>query len=145
VVLARLEIDESKFGRCKYQRGHAVKVQWVSGGIERESGKTFLVPVTDRTADTLMTLVIAWIEPGTTVISDCWAAYQVLEAHGYRHRTVYHSIQSLSLMSGVGLIRTRMKARDGGLKLSSTLKAVRGNTYTIFPITCSQHDAVVKT
>jgi hypothetical protein len=86
-----VEID-IKIGRCKYKRGHAVKVQWVSGGVERESGKTFLVHVPDRTADTLMAVVSAWIEPGTTVGIDCWAAYRVLEAHAYVHRTVNHSI-----------------------------------------------------
>jgi hypothetical protein len=41
-------------GRHKYHRGHPVKGQWVIDGVERESGKTFLVPVPDRTADTLM-------------------------------------------------------------------------------------------
>jgi hypothetical protein len=40
------EIDETKFGQRKYNRGHAVKGQWVFGGVERESGKTFLVPTT---------------------------------------------------------------------------------------------------
>ena len=30
------------------------------GGVERESGKTFLVPVPDRTADTLMAVIDAW-------------------------------------------------------------------------------------
>jgi hypothetical protein len=43
-----LEIDESKFGRPKYHRGHHVKGQWVFGGVERESGRTFLVPVPDN-------------------------------------------------------------------------------------------------
>jgi len=30
-----VEIDESKFGRRKYHRGHHVDGQWVFGGIER--------------------------------------------------------------------------------------------------------------
>jgi hypothetical protein len=34
-----VEIDENKFGRRKYNRGHKVKGQLVFGGIERESGK----------------------------------------------------------------------------------------------------------
>jgi transposase-like protein len=63
----------------------------VFGGVERESGKTFLVPVKDRTADTLMTVIRDWIEPGTTVISDCWGAYHDLGSQCYRHRTVNHS------------------------------------------------------
>ena len=36
-----VEIDESKCGRRKYNKGHAVKEKWVFGGVERESGKTF--------------------------------------------------------------------------------------------------------
>ena len=86
-----VEIDESEFCRRKYHRGHPVKGQWVFGGIERESGITFLV-VPNRTADTLMTIMRDWIEPGTIVISDCWGTYQKLGSQGYRHRTVNHSI-----------------------------------------------------
>jgi hypothetical protein len=64
-----VEIDESKFGRRKYNRGHKVKGQWVFGGVERESRKKFLVPVPDRTAGTLMAVTNDWIETGTTVVT----------------------------------------------------------------------------
>ena len=47
-----VEVDESKFGRRKYNRGHPVKGQWLFDCVERESGKTFLVPVLDRPTDT---------------------------------------------------------------------------------------------
>jgi hypothetical protein len=50
---------------------HAVKGQWMFGGVQRQSGKTFLVPVPDRTAGTLMAVISDWIEPGTTVIREC--------------------------------------------------------------------------
>ena len=30
-----VEIDESKFGKCKYYRGHRVEGQWVFGGREK--------------------------------------------------------------------------------------------------------------
>jgi len=90
-----VEIDESKFGKGKYGRGH-----WVFGGVEDESGKTFLVPVPDRTAETLMAVIDAWIEPGTTVISDCWGAYRDLDAQGYTHHTVNHSIGFVDQRSG---------------------------------------------
>jgi len=59
----------------------------VFGGVERGSGRTFLVPVPDRTADTLTALIREWIEPGTTVVSDCWDAYRDLESQGYKHST----------------------------------------------------------
>jgi len=85
-----VEIDESKFGRRKYHRGHPVKGQWVFGGVEQESGRTFLVPMLDRTANTILTIIRDWIEPGTSVISDCWGAYHNLGSQGYTHRTVNH-------------------------------------------------------
>ena len=52
-----VEIDDSKFGLHKYSRGHKVKWQWVFGSVDLDSGETFLVPVTDRTADTLMAVI----------------------------------------------------------------------------------------
>ena len=39
-----------------------------------------------------MTVINAWIKPGTTIISDCWSAYRNLDAQGYTHRTVNHTI-----------------------------------------------------
>ena len=68
-----VEIDESKFGRRKYYRGHRVEGQWIFGGIERGSGKCFLVPVEKRDTETLLAIIKEWIIPGTTIISDCWA------------------------------------------------------------------------
>ena len=65
-----IETDESKFGRRKYRRGHHVKAQWVFGGVERGSGRTFLVPVPDRTADTLM-----------AIIHDCFFFYFIALPH----------------------------------------------------------------
>ena len=61
-----VEIGVSKFGRRKYHRGHPVKGKWVFGGVERDSGRTFLVPVPDRTSDTLVAIKRDWIEPGTS-------------------------------------------------------------------------------
>jgi hypothetical protein len=58
-----VEIDESKIGWRKYNRGYPVIGQWVFGGVERWSGRTFPVPVPDRTEDTVTALVLRWIEP----------------------------------------------------------------------------------
>ena len=58
-----VEIDESKFGKRKYQRGHAVEGAWVFGGIERESRKRFILPVECRDAATLIPLCQKHIWP----------------------------------------------------------------------------------
>jgi transposase-like protein len=72
----------------------------VFGGVERGSGKTFLVTVPDRTAETLIAVIKDWIESGTTVISDCWAAYRTVGNEGYRHQTVNHCISFVDPLTG---------------------------------------------
>lgn len=36
-----VETDEAKFGRSKYNRGRFIKCQWVFGGVERGSKRSF--------------------------------------------------------------------------------------------------------
>lgn len=67
-----VEIDESKFGRRKYHRRHKVEGRWVFTGYKRETGKCFLVLVESRNSETLCRIIQDWINPGTTIISDCW-------------------------------------------------------------------------
>jgi len=91
-----VEIDESKFGKRKFNKGKHVDGVWVFGGIERDSNppKCFFVTVADRSA--LISLIKKWILPGTTILSDCWKAYSSLVEEGYIHETVNHSIQLVS-------------------------------------------------
>jgi transposase-like protein len=94
-----VEIDESKFGKRKYHRGHRVEGQWVFGGMERGSGKVFMVPVEDRTKDTLLAIIKDYIKPGTTIYSDCWKSYDCLKDEGFVHCTV-NSINFVDPESG---------------------------------------------
>jgi transposase-like protein len=87
-----VEIDESHFGRRKYNRGRPQKDVWVFGGVERGAGRTFLVPVSNRSADTLTAVIHGWILPGTTIVSDCWASYRHLSDEGFVHDSVNHTI-----------------------------------------------------
>ena len=52
-----VEIDESKFGKRKYNRGRTVDGHWVFGGVERMTGECFLVEVQQRDAATLLPIV----------------------------------------------------------------------------------------
>jgi transposase-like protein len=87
-----VEIDESKFGRRKYNKGHRVEGQWVFGMVCRETGEVMLLAVEKRDAATLVPIIQKWILPETTIISDCWKAYGTLGNIGYEHLTVNHSI-----------------------------------------------------
>ena len=74
-----VKIDESKFGRRKYNRGGIVEGQWVFGGIQRGNASNFFaVPVENRNAETPIQLIRDWILPGTTIISECWKAYDTI-------------------------------------------------------------------
>ena len=88
-----VEVDEAKFGKRKFNRGRRVDGIWVFGAIERGSlpAKCVLIPVQDRTEESLLSEIRKFILPGTTIISDCWASYQNLSSHGYFHLTVNHS------------------------------------------------------
>ena len=86
-----VEIDESKFGKRKFNRGRRVDGCWVFGGIERGSDKMFLSIVEDRSAATLVPIIQKYIKVGTKIHSDCWKAYSRLNTLGYEHVTVNHS------------------------------------------------------
>ena len=62
------------------------------GGVERESGRCFMVPVERRDQETLLPIIKKWILPGTEIHSDCWRAYNCLESEGYIHLSVNHSL-----------------------------------------------------
>ena len=100
-----VEIDEAKFGHRKYNRSRVVDGQWVFGRIERGTGKSFFVPVDTRDADTLLRIIRERIEPGTTIVSDCWKAYRSLEEAGFEHLTVNHSIEFIDAHTGAHIER----------------------------------------
>lgn len=87
-----VEIDESKFGKLKKHRGHHVEGQWVFGGVERGSNRCFLVPVVTHDKDSLLSVIQQWVLPGTTIISDCWKAYDCLELEGFQQFKVNYSV-----------------------------------------------------
>jgi len=97
-----VEIDESKFGKRKYHRGHHIEGAWVFGGYERGSGRIFMLVVENRSAETLLQCIERFIENGTTIYSDCWKGYSKLDQHpDYEHLKVNHSITFKDPETGV--------------------------------------------
>ena len=61
-----VEIDESKFGKRKYHRGHHVEGVWVIGGVERSvERRVFAEIVEKRDAATLVDVVRRRVAPGS--------------------------------------------------------------------------------
>ncbi len=83
-----MEIDETKFGKRKYNRGKRVEGSWILGMIEIDTASEGNFRLD---ADTLLPLIQKHVAVGTTIYSDCWKAYGSLEELGYQHFTVNHS------------------------------------------------------
>ena len=78
-----VQIDEAKYGKRKYNRGHRIEGNWVFGAIEyiegdegkMQAGKFFACVVEERTEAYLKPLIETHIAPGSLIYSDCWKAY----------------------------------------------------------------------
>lgn len=104
-----VEIDESKFGKCKITRGHRgkkVEGVWVFGFVEcwlqpdgsYKRGKIIAYAVKKRNKRTLIPIIMRHVLPGTHIISDYWKAYDCIDDPDdiagdmfYTHGKVNHS------------------------------------------------------
>lgn len=89
-----VQLDECKFGKRKYHRGHRVDGVWVFGGIEvTEERKMFAVVVERRDGITLNQLILKYVLPGSIVITDGWKGYNEFKNNpNFQHKWVNHSI-----------------------------------------------------
>lgn len=124
-----VEIDESAFGKRKYNVGRITKVRWVVGGIDRRSKKCFLKVVDKRDANTLVNIINENVVSGSTIITDMWRGYRTLQVSGFQHFTVNHStnfvspnnkdIHTQTIESQWSKIKRDMRRRIGRMSVSS--------------------------
>lgn len=98
-----VEVDETKLGKRKYNRGHRVDGVWVLVGVERTPARrVFLAAVENRTADNLQEIIRNHVLPGSIVHTDMWRGYTSLEENtGLTHRMVNHSAGFIDQTTGV--------------------------------------------
>lgn len=110
-----IEVDESKFGKRKHNRGHHVEGVWVIGGVERTPSRgMFAEVVHDRSANTIKDVLLRHVRPGTTILTDMWRGYSDLESIGMHHDTVNHS---LSFISETGVHTNSIEGTWNGIKM----------------------------
>ena len=112
-----VEVDESKFGKRKYHRGHHVEGAWVVGGVERTPERRVFAEVVERRdAATLIDVVRRRVTPGSIVYSDLWRAYRAIPSAAHlEHRTVNHSLHFVDPDTGVHT--NRIEGTWNGIKV----------------------------
>lgn len=87
-----IEVDETKIGKRKNNRGHRVEGAWVVAGIERTTERrVFAEVVQDRTADTIESVIMRHVASGSVLLTDEWRAYgEVARRLRLQHKTVCH-------------------------------------------------------
>ena len=97
-----VQIDESLFGRAKYNRGKNLKKKplWVFGIVDCHNSRVFMKIVKDRSESTLLPIVISYVNNKSLIYSDSWSSYNNLYLYGYRHYKVNHSTHFVHPISG---------------------------------------------
>lgn len=122
-----VEIDESKFGKRKYNRGHPVDGVWIVGGVERTpERKIFLVKVLRRDQATLSDIIRRYVLPGSIIYTDMWRGYNNLHLHGYTHMTVNHSQNFVDPVTNV-----HTNAIEGNWSAIKRNTSIRKRTYRL--------------
>jgi IS1 family transposase len=98
-----VQIDESVLTKRKYHRGKKIKEQWIFGMYDTELKFGVMLYVKDRTRETLLGLIQAYVANGSIIWSDQWAAYRQITSlpENYQHGTVNHSLHFKDPQSGV--------------------------------------------
>jgi transposase-like protein len=117
-----IEIDESKFGKRKHNRGKRIEGAWVIGGIERTAERKFFVQVVEnRNRETIIDVLSKHILPGSIVHTDCWKGYiGIDEQLPIEHRTVNHKEGFVD--GDTGVHTNTIEGKWAGLKRRITLR-----------------------
>lgn len=110
-----VQLDESKFGKRKNNRGHHVEGAWVFGGVDNTKERNiFAVIIDKRDAKTLNDIIMEYVLPGSIVVTDGWKGYSTFKRdERFEHHLVNHSI---SFKNEIGKTTNRIEGTWSGIK-----------------------------
>lgn len=126
-----VEIDETKLGKRKYNKGHWVEGVWVLVGVERTPEKRiFAIEVPDRSAETLLTIIQTHVKEGSIINTDGWRSYEsVTETLGMEHNIVNHKKHFKDPITGTHT--NTVEGMNNGLKTFIKARNRNNNTNNI--------------
>jgi hypothetical protein len=75
-----VEIDESKFGKRKYNKGHCFDGVWGIDGVERTNNRLMFVETVEKRATTTpMEVISRHVASGSIIYTDLWKEYSQLK------------------------------------------------------------------
>ncbi len=91
LLSGEIEVDESYFGgRRKGKRGRGAGGKVPVFGLLKRRGKVHTVIIPNAGRTTLLPIIRQRVEPDSIVFTDSFAAYDVLDVSGFKHRRVNH-------------------------------------------------------
>jgi len=97
-----IEIDESKFGKRKYNKGHKVDGVWILGMVEKTGLKRIkLIQVENRNMPTLTNIITSSVNNDSIIYTDGWKGYNSLKNNFADHKSVNHSLHYKDPATGV--------------------------------------------
>lgn len=112
-----VEVGISNFGRNKKSDGCSMRSQWVFGGVERVSGKLFLVAIDNNRIETLVDLMKKSIKQGTTIYLDAGSTHIALGSEEFNDLSVNYNLTFSDANSHTNTIRCMWRHIESSLPI----------------------------
>ncbi|KAG0440719.1 hypothetical protein DMUE_1536 [Dictyocoela muelleri] len=99
-----VEVDESKFGKRKYERGHKVDGVWILGAVERSYYKRIILKsCKTKSMNKLECFLKTFVKMDSVIFSDGWRGLSNIKNFFIDHKVVNHSKEFVDSTTGTDI------------------------------------------